>query len=144
PVLAVRPPAPQVMLAKGARDTRRGDPVATNHGGPDGFGYRWVDSDEAGGPTFAWVEIAGVGTEVPFSGDDWNYGPVPIGFAFPYYGHGFTDLRVCSNGWISFTSFSAQYAHQPLPSLGAPENMLSAFWADLYTTPGSVFYHHDG
>ena len=31
-----------------------------------------------------------------------------------------------------------------LPSLGAPENLLAAFWADLYTPPGTVFYQYDG
>jgi hypothetical protein len=134
----------QVTLGKGEADSRRGDPVVDGKGGPDVFGHRWVDSDEPGGATFNWVEISGIGTAVPTSGDDWNYGPVPIGFTFPYSGHDFTAVHVCSNGWISFTSSSAQYSTYPLPSPFAPENQLAVFWADLYTPVGGVFYHNDG
>ncbi len=133
-------PAP----AKGEVDPRVGDPVAAGRGGPDAFGYRWVDSNEPGGPVFNWVEISGTGTPAPFSGDDWNHGPVPLGFTFPYYGQNFTSFRICSNGWISFTSPSAQFSTFPLPSLNAPENLLAAFWADLFTTPSTVFYRYDG
>ena len=129
---------------KGQADPRRGDAVIANHGGPDVFGHRWIDNNELGGPAFSWVEISGTGTPVPYSGDDWNYGPVPIGFNFPYYNGSFSSFHVCSNGFISFTSFSAQYSNQMLPSLGAPENLLAAFWADLYTPPGTVFYQYDG
>ncbi len=133
-------------LAKGEPDPRVGAPVLQNNGGPDGFGYRWIDSDDPAGPGFQWIDVSSTGTPV-FSSpvDDSNMGPFPIGFAFSYYGNTYTDFRVCSNGFISFTSSSAQYSNQPLPNLFAPENMLAAFWSDLAVIPadGNVYWHSD-
>lgn len=113
-------------------------------GGPDAFGYRWIDSDEPGGPTFTWIDISGTGTPV-FSGyyDDRNEGPLPIGFSFPYYGQTFDTFRVCSNGWLSFTSTLTSYNNQVLPNTGAPENLLALFWDDLRVDPANgrqVYY----
>jgi hypothetical protein len=130
--------------AKGQVDLRRGRPVVTAAGGPDNFGYRWKDSDDPAGPTYNWVEIASVGTAIPLSGDDWNYGPVPIGFDFPFYGVKYGSLRVCSNGWLSPSSTSTQFVIESLPNVFAPENLLAAYWADLTTASASVFYYNDG
>jgi subtilisin family serine protease len=130
--------------AKGQADLRRGRPVVTAAGGPDNFGYRWKDSGDPSGPKYGWVEIASVGTAIPLSGDDWNYGPVPIGFDFPFYGVKYGSLRVCSNGWLSPSSTSTQFVIESLPNVFAPENLLAAYWADLTTAPASVFYYNDG
>src|SRR5262245_45461992 len=62
-------PYTPTAIGKGNDDPRVGDPVVTGAGGPDGFGYRWVDSNEANGPAFSWVDITGFGT-VPLTGDD--------------------------------------------------------------------------
>ncbi|HET8948612.1 MAG TPA: choice-of-anchor D domain-containing protein, partial [Candidatus Polarisedimenticolia bacterium] len=62
--------------------------------------------------------------------------PLPIGFPFPFYGATFTSLRVASNGFLSFTHADAPYENQPLPSPGAPRNLVAGFWEDL-VVPGS-------
>ena len=130
---------------KGEIDPRVGDPVTTGSGGPDRFGYTWADSDEPNGPSFGWVEISAIGSEVPISGDDETSSPIPIGFQFKFYDTTFTSFQVCTNGFLSFTSFSSPFTNQPLPSLAAPENLLAAFWDDLFVGPSSrVLTHTDG
>jgi hypothetical protein len=134
-------------LPKEAEDPR---PGILGSGGPDAFGYTWVDSDDPAGPMFDWVDITGVGTPVfgAYS-DDGNRGAFPIGFDFPFYGEAFNEFRICSNGWISFTSTRTTYTNQPLPnsSFSVPENLLAVFWDDMVVDPNDgneVYYYNDG
>ncbi len=129
-------PQDPLFLGKDDPDPRQGDPVTAGAGGPDPFGYRWVDSDQAGGPLFSWVEISGTGTAVEATGDDSTSPAIPLGFDFPFYGTFFNSIRVCSNGFLSFTSSSTAYSNQPLPNSGAPENLVAPFWDDL--NPGGA------
>jgi subtilisin family serine protease len=134
---------PYEPYAKGGADPRVGPPVTDGKGGPDGFGYRWVDSDEPGGPAFSWVDITGVGTQLATTGDDAISPAVPIGFDFPFYGGTFSSVRVCTNGFLSFTDASTAYANQGLPNSGAPANLVAPFWMDLNfgTTPRAYTYN---
>jgi subtilase family protein/fervidolysin-like protein/ASPM-SPD-2-Hydin domain-containing protein/HYDIN/CFA65/VesB family protein/BACON domain-containing protein len=132
---------PFTLYGKDEIDPRTGPPVTQGTGGPDTFGYRWVDSDEPFGPTFVWNDISATGTAVSFSGpDDANAGPFPIGFDFSFYGVAYNSFRVCTNGWLSFTSTATAYSNQALPNAGAPLNLLAPFWDDLLVTGGAVYY----
>jgi hypothetical protein len=82
-----------------------------------------------------------VGIPIPLSDDD-NQGPFPLGFPFSYYGNIFSELYVCSNGWVSFTSTSTSLSNTTLPSTGDPNNTLSMFWDDLNPGSGGVVYYY--
>jgi len=137
-------PQEPLLLGKDETDPRHGDPVIQGSGGPDGFGYRWMDSDEPGGPAFNWVDISTTGTAVAVSGDDSTSSPMILGFNFPLYGTFFDSVRICTNGWASLTSTATSYSNQPLPNSGAPENLIAPFWDDLTATAGQIFFQSFG
>jgi|GEM_PF-3981317 len=76
-------------------------PMAT--GGPDAAGYTFIDFNEPGGPVYQWVDISGTGTALG-DGDDVALGPVTLGAPFSFYGTSYSDLYLCSNGFISTTA----------------------------------------
>ncbi len=113
-------------------------------GGPDSFGYIFIDSNEAGGPVFSWVELSGsAGATQVALGDDDSAGPISLGFTFPYYGQSQTDIYVASNGFLIFGSGSGDIGNDcPLPSTNSPNNIIALMWDDL--DPGDTndpFYY---
>ena len=60
----------------------QGYPVILGAGGPDDYGYVWIDSDEAGGPVYNWVDISGTGIVVSPPSDDGITGSFPDGIWF--------------------------------------------------------------
>ncbi|MFA7330462.1 MAG: C25 family cysteine peptidase [Candidatus Delongbacteria bacterium] len=133
---------PFLKLGKDEADPRTGS-MDRAAGGPDTFGYSWKDSNEAGGPVYSWVDISGTGTNTG-TGDDSNTGPYNLGFTFNYYGTDYTAVRVCTNGWLSFTTTTTAYTNQGLPNTAEPNNLLAVFWDDLnVTTAGMLKYYAD-
>ncbi|MCK5759788.1 MAG: choice-of-anchor D domain-containing protein, partial [Candidatus Delongbacteria bacterium] len=114
-------------------------------GGPDTFGYKWIDSNEPGGPAYNWEDISGTGTDIGFTGMDQNVADIPIGFDFNFYGNTYNTVNVCTNGWISFTSTSTAYTNTTIPIVADPNNMIAAFWDDLdpSSSTGAVYYYSD-
>ncbi|MFZ1320672.1 MAG: hypothetical protein WAT71_03875 [Ignavibacteria bacterium] len=136
-------------MPKGAADIYHGPEVTDGMGGPDAGGYTWIDSDEPGGPAYNWVDISSVGTQITTwtngTGDDGSAN-VALPFSFGYYGNNYTNLKICTNGWVSFdvASTNTAYSNVALPSASEPNNMLCAFWDDLdVRTSGQVFYYND-
>mgnify|MGYP005843604505 CR=1 FL=1 len=112
---------------------------------PQTPGYTYRDSDQPGGPAFAWIDIRGRGTPITGLGDDTNVGPFPIGFPFTFYGRTFTTFRVSSNGWVSFDSTNTDYINRTLPDPLAPGNLLAIWWDDLsFLSGGQALYWTDG
>ncbi len=109
--------------------------------GPDRGGYRWIDSNAPGGPHFAWIELSeSTGKQIPLADDD-NQGPFALGCSLDFYGHLRDSVRVCSNGWLSFTSQSHQFHHFPIPDTRDPNSLIAPLWADLDPSQGGLVYY---
>ena len=130
-----------LALKKGEADPRIGNPVIAGEGGPDEFGYRWVDSNEVGGPTFSWRDISQTGTEVEGLFDDSISQPIEIGFSFSFYGADYDQVYISSNGFISFTAppSSGCCSGQPIPGSDSFINQIAWMWADLHPQLGHVY-----
>jgi hypothetical protein len=131
---------PDQQFGKGEPDTRPSVSPATGFGGPDVFGYDWIDSDEAGGPVYGWVDISGDGI-VPGSGDDSNYGPFNLEFPFSFYGNVFTGVRIGTNGFLTFTSTVTAVTNQGIPNSSEPNNLIAPFWDDLDPSSGGTLLY---
>ncbi|MCB9358240.1 MAG: hypothetical protein H6506_04115 [Calditrichaeota bacterium] len=108
--------------------------AATDTGGPDAFGYRWQDSDDACGPAFSWLPIASSGTQLSWLSNegDLSRGPFTLPFDFPFYETEYSRIWINANGWISFIdSTSTAYLNTALPSSTAPAAAIFAWWDDL-------------
>lgn len=111
-----------------------GQKVFALFGGPDAYGYTWKDSNEPGGPTYNWIDISTIGTQVTGLADD-NSNPAGvtnIGFNFHYYWSDYNKIKIGSNGWLSFDNPSNIASCFPaLPTGGGAENIVAAFMTDL-------------
>jgi hypothetical protein len=111
-------------------------------GGPDAFGYTWIDSDQPGGPTFNWVDITGIGTQVtlPYLGSG---GYIPLGFDFKYYENTYNQVAINASAFLSFTmSGSWIPIFAKLPSEWDPADMVALMAADLDPI-GNCYYYSD-
>ncbi|UCE66820.1 MAG: S8 family serine peptidase, partial [Candidatus Zixiibacteriota bacterium] len=124
-------------------DDESDPPMTADFGGPDGFGYRWYDSNEPNGPIFTWVDVSGIGQPLSFRNDE-NKGPFALGFTMPFYDNLFNSIRICSNGWLSFTSGpETAHSNYPIPNTCAPNNLIAVFWGDLDPSiDGRIIYFY--
>ena len=127
-------------------------PVLLGGGGPDTFGYKYLDSDTTapGAPTYNWVSIKGVGTRITGLFDDNHVGPFSIGFDFPYYWYKVNSVIVGANGYVTFGDASANASpFNPVPGTAKPNNQLAMLLSDLDCSAGaspngSVWYWSNG
>src|SRR5262249_29901728 len=66
-------------------------------------------------------------------------------FAFPFYAESFQSVRVCTNGFLTFTSASTGFSNTPLPSqaTGVPENLVAPWWDDFTFPSNEAWYFAD-
>lgn len=119
-------------------------PAAALQGGPDRFGYRYVDSNSVGGPAYVWEEIEKTGTDYKgFDKDEIDYPntmavPIDIGFTFRFYGRSYSHIYLAGNGYIAFSSKDYRnhiYDGKGLPVATEPNNLIAPFWGwnDTYS-----------
>lgn len=116
-------------------------------GGPDDFGYQWIDSDDPNGPSFVWNDISSTGTPLSFTGgnDDGYSTSLNLGFNFEYYENTYNSVSVSTNGFLSLTPLTTSYRiNNSIPNSATPNNFIAAFWDDLDgSQQGDVFYKAD-
>jgi len=122
--------------------------IITDFGGPDDFGYTYIDSDEPNGPEFDWVEISDVGDYVDFTNgsiDDGYTDPLPMDMAFEFYGQTYNDVVIGTNGWISFQSqTSSHLSNESIPDASTPNAVIAVEWDDLDGgTTGTCYKYYD-
>jgi len=121
--------------------------------GPDAYGYYCYDdgdTDYYNVPIYSWVEIdptyGGSGTVLSLS-DGGNTGAiqnVDLPFSFRFYGIDYTEITVCSNGWIApGTTEMYSFMNWHIPGPLGPSPMIAPFWDDLKTSGGHVCYYFD-
>lgn len=100
-------------------------------GGPDAFGYRFIDSLDPAGPAYVWEDISATGTRLTL-GDDENES-VSLGFDFPYYGTTYPQVNVSSNGTLHFSPTYIGLADTCLPGPNSyqVEQLIAVYWNDL-------------
>jgi hypothetical protein len=115
-------------------------PLST--GGPDDFGYEWIDSAEPGGPVFNWVEISGTGTDMLLTDDDHYWG---IPFSFTFYGTTYDTIAVGSNGTVYFEDWYLGLGNVSLPGYSEydVDTFIAVYWNDFNPEEvgaGAVYY----
>lgn len=111
-------------------------------GGPDDFGYIWIDSDHPAGPEFDWIDISRIGTALPLQDDGGQ--TVPLPFEFPFYGKAKTKIGIASNGYLSFGTWLSTWRTTPIPDSTQPNDLLAVCWIDLDPQrSGMVYYWGD-
>jgi hypothetical protein len=121
-------------------------------GGPDAYGYIFKDSNEPGGPTFAWKEIQGAPGAVQIAGllDDNAVGPFTFGWDFHYYWTDNNSFKFGSNGWVGFNNIgNIAHCFPAVPTAGGSgDNFLAPYMTDLNFTgtgnPGEVWWWDNG
>ncbi len=108
-------------------------------GGPDTYGYSWIDSDTTDGPAYAWVAETG-GTPCSFSSYD-DYEKVELPFPFRFYENTYDSLYICTNGYVSFGAGYTSYSNTSIPSTSTPNNAIYVHWDDMDPiSAGDVYY----
>ncbi|MHC4497722.1 MAG: C25 family cysteine peptidase, partial [Planctomycetota bacterium] len=107
--------------------------------GPDAYGYYAYDiNDGINAPVFDWVEIApsagGPGTELTaLTMQDDRSTLVTMPFTFQYYGLDYTELTICTNGWLAMGNATpdSDWSNSAIPNVDGPPSMIAPFWEDM-------------
>ena len=120
------------MLVVGVTAAARPATAAT--GGPDAYGYTWVDSDEPGGPVYdaAFQPPAG---GLGLCEQEWY--TVNLGFTFPFYGSDYTRVAISANGVLYPTNASLDTMNggdnlNACPIAAGLHPRIAVLWDDYY------------
>jgi len=125
-------------------------PIPSDFSGPDSYGYYAYSSDDAfyeKTPVYNWFELDGIGTQINIPNISDYTETVDLPFSFQYYGVGYDQLRISTDGWIAFGS-GTQTAplNTGLPNNDNVSSMAAVYWDDLIDDElmeGEILYYHD-
>ncbi|UCE90766.1 MAG: hypothetical protein JSV90_04855 [Methanobacteriota archaeon] len=119
-------------------------------GGPDEYGYVWVDSKgSAPNVTFDWIDVRS-GTDAGFSYSTNEFlGPFNVGFMFEFYGNTYNSFFISNNGFITLGAGATDTTNDPIPSASSPNNLIAPFWDEVWVdyypyNTGDVYYETIG
>jgi hypothetical protein len=73
--------------------------------------------------------------------NDESYGPFNIGFNFSFFGNGYTQFYLNTNGQILFDGASIDGENVAIPNASLPNNFIAGFWDDLAVSfTGKILY----
>ena len=122
---------------------------------PSDTGYYysyWSGGPHTQCPVFEWFPIdttqtANPGVSLNINSDDQTV-QVTLPFTFCYYGVNYTQISVCSNGWISMGSTTiTDWSNSGIPNADGPPAMVAGVWDDLYPGysghPADIYSYDD-
>ncbi len=136
----ITPPTNPIPDVKGGLEIP-GSENLRGSGGPDAFGYTWIDSNEPGGPVFVWTDISGTGTSISLTDDDFE--EVALPFSFDFYGIPQAVVKIGSNGYLTFGGDGTDFSNDPIPTATDPNDFIAPFWDDLNPADGGTIHYQD-
>ena len=118
--------------------------------GPDEYGYRCFDSRDvqyAQVPAYAWVEASTQPGQMTLSLPDYGTEQDTIAFqnlpfTFRYYGQDYSEITICSNGWIAMGhTLYTSLRNWNIPGALGPSAMIAPFWDDLQLGSGGTAHY---
>ncbi|MFZ4575250.1 MAG: choice-of-anchor X domain-containing protein [Phycisphaerales bacterium] len=117
--------------------TAGGSYLGDNSACTSGDGYVFSDSANA------LEDISATGLAGPATDDSSIL--APLGFSFTYFGNTYTDVNICSNGFINFGAASTALGNTAIPNAATPNDAIYPMWDDFNpTTYGDVYYETRG
>ena len=114
-----------------------GNPGPDDPTGPCEYGYYAYDSGDLAysqKPSYNWVEIdprdGGSGSVYLVRDDGSKVLNLP--FTFRYYGQDYSQITICSNGWMAFgATDEVDFYNQYIPAALGPKALIAGYWDDL-------------
>jgi hypothetical protein len=111
-------------------------------GGPDPFGYKYIDSNEVSpyAPVYSWVDITTTGTAMGLADD--GEGNLTTAATYTFYGQSSAAFRVGNNGGILFNTTTGDVwgGNGAIPGSTVTLPLIALFWDDIDADTGDVYW----